>query len=220
MRRLRSEAGFSMIELLTVIALFSLLSVSFYQVLFAQASGSDTTRSLARIADEARPGFNRMVRDTREADAISAASATSYTIKVNFDGDGLYETPNGAGDQEILTFAYDEATDVITLNGEVLMQGVDCVRVTPTDPCTTDVFTYSSNFLEYDWNNNGQTTWQEIDESSCATHGVTGVGDCDQPPVLDAAELPYLNVVTFNVRVASGDNSSDFYTTAQLRNRV
>ena len=216
----RSEDGFTMIELLTVISLFAILSVGFYQVLFAQSRGSDTARSIARIADEVRPGFNRMVRDTREGDAVSSASPTSFTVKVNFDGDALYESPNQLGDAEILTYEYSDANDAVTLNGETLMKNIDCVRSGASGPCTRNVFTYSSSFLEYDWNEDGRTTWQELDEAACATHGVTGVGDCDDPPVLDSSELPYVNVVTFSLRATAGNQFSDFLSTAQLRNRI
>ena len=217
MTRLRSDEGLTLIETLTAMTIFSILAVSFYQVLFMQTRGSETARSVAQIADEARSGFNRMVRDTREGDVISAAGPTAFTVKVNYDGDSFYEMPNGAGDAEILTYAYDEAASTLTLNGETLMSGVDCLRA--GGPCSRDVFTYSSNLLEYDWNDDGRTTWQEIDEAACPTHGVAGVGDCDSPPTLDEPELPYLNIVSFALEVNAADESTEFFATAQLRNR-
>ena len=219
MRQLRNDQGLTLIELLTAIVIFAILSVSFYQVLFMQTRGSETARSVAEIADEARPGFNRMVRDTREGDLISAASPTAFTVKVNFDGDSFYEMPNGAGDAEILTYAYDEAAGTVTLNGETLMSGVDCLPADVEGPCSRDVFSSSSNLLEYDWNDDGRTTWQEIDETACASHGIVEVGDCDTPPTLDASELPYLNIVSFALDVHAADESTEFVGVAQLRNR-
>lgn len=208
------ELGFTMVELLVTMMVFSIVAVSFYQVLFAQAQGADVATSLGRVSEEARVGFNRMVRDTREGDVISAASTTSYAVKVNFDGDGLYENPNERGDYEILTYAYDAGAKTITLNGEVLMRGVEPI---PGE----DPFTFSSNFLEYDWGEPyGTTSWQEINDASCAAHGITGVGDCDVPPVLDAAEFPYLTTVEYSLRVRDGENYTDFVASSQMRNRV
>ena len=206
-----NEGGFTMVEILVSIFVFAVVSAGFYQVLLAQTRGSDVARSVVRMSDEASFAFNRMVRDTREADSISAASTSpmSYTVKVNFNGDAYYENPNAQGDYEILTFAYDAATNSITLNGETLMAGV-------VSACGKDMFTYSSNFLEYDWNDNGVTTWQEIDQAS--TYGVVGVGNNDG--ILNSAEFPYLTTVSYAVRMGTCAKGTDFYATSQLRNRV
>ena len=218
MKTMRNARGMTLIEILTTMAIFALVSVSFYQVMIVQTRGSDTARSIAHIAEEARSGFNRMVRDTREGDVLTAASSTSYTVKVNYDGDAFYENPNQAGDSEILTYAFDESAKTITLNGEALMGGVDCLRAAPSSPCAREVFDYSSTFLEYDWNDDGRTTWQEIDEAACPTHGIVDVGDCDAPPALDAAELPYINVVSFTLEVSADDQATEFFSTAHMRN--
>jgi hypothetical protein len=178
-----------------------------------QSRTADTTRSVSKISQEARTAFDRMVRDVREADLMSAASSagTSFTIKVNYNGDGFYQNPNAAGDSEILTFAYDAAAKTITLNGEVLMGGVQQI---PSKP----LFSFTDDVLDYDWDNNGQTTWLEVDQASCAAHGVTGVGNCNS--TLDAGEFPFLTTVTFAIRGQDGSRQSDFYATAQMRNRV
>ena len=218
MKMPRNERGMTLIEMLTVMTILSLVTVSFYQVMFVQTRGSDTARSIAQIAEEARSGFNRMVRDTREGDTLSAAGGDSYTVKVNYDGDSFYENPNEAGDSEILTYSFDATSNVLELNGESLMAGVDCLRSAPSAPCSRDIFDYSSTFLEYDWNGDGSTTWQELDEAACVSHGIVGVGDCDTPPTLDAAEFPYVNVVTFALEVSSGDHATEFFSTAQMRN--
>jgi hypothetical protein len=152
-----------------------------------------------------------MLRDTREADVISAASPTSFTIKVNYNADGLYQNPNPNGDNEILTYAYDDATKTVTLNGETLMEGVQ--------PSGSRMFDFTSNALEYDWDNSGTTTWEEVDQASCSTHGITGVGDCDPAPgILDAPEFPFLTGVRFALTDTTGNTT--FYATAQLRNRT
>lgn len=207
----RRQAGYTIVEVLVAISLFSVLSVGFYQVLFSQARGADSIRSSAAIGDEARLGFARMVRDTREADAVTAASPTSFTIRVNFNGDAYYQNPNPLGDAEILTYAFDSAAGTITLNGQVLMRGVSRAGTPPQD-----VFQFSSNNLDYDWDGNGTTTWNELD--SAGSRGITGVGDGDG--VFDGPELPYITSVSFNLKLADGGRSTELLATSQMRNRT
>ena len=208
-----NESGMSLIEMLVAMLVFAAVSVGFYQVVISQSKAADATRSVSKISQEARAGFDRLVRDVREADMISAASPTgdSFTIKVNYNGDAYYQNPNPQGDAEVLAFAYDATNKNITLNGEVLMASVE-----PVDAKL--MFSFSDDVLDYDWDNNGVTTWQEVDQSSCTAHGVTGVGNCNN--TLDAGEFPHLTTVTFAIRGREGTRTTDFYATAQMRNRV
>lgn len=213
----RGEGGFTLVELIVSVFVFSLISAGMYQVLFGQARGGEVIKANSDIAEEVRMGFARMVRDTREADVLTAASPTSFTIKVNFNGDGLYQNPNSQGDDEILTYAFDETAGTITLNGQVLMRGVS----KPGNPAE-DVFQYSSNFLEYDWPTppatagDGTTTWLELDRAP--DYGVIGVGNDNG--MLDAGEFPYITTIAFSAKVSQGGRSSNYYATSQLRNRV
>lgn len=194
-----------MVELLASIGIFALVSTGFYSVLFSVQRGSVTSRATTTVSSEARLGFNRMVRDTREGQEIESATPTSYTVRVDYDSDGL--------GPQILT--YSKSGDKIMLDGETLMKGVDCVRA-DGGGCSQDVFHYTSNRLEYDWNTDGVTTWQELDESSSSAHGVVGVGNNDG---LLNAELPFITDVTFALMVESGSAETQFIAQAQLRNR-
>lgn len=214
MTRLRDEGGFGLVETMVAMMVFSVVSIAFYQILFGQLRGTTATKTSVRIGEEARAGFNRMVRDVREGDVLAAASPTSFTVKVNFDGDGLYESPNQQDVEEILTYAHDPVARTITLNGEVLMAGVE-----PVGP-STNVFAFGSNVLDYDWDNSGTTTWIELNNASCAANAVTGVGDCDTPPVLDAGEFPHLTTVSIALKVTLDGHEDEFRSTVQLRNRV
>ena len=205
----RDEGGYSLVEVLFAFLLLSVISASFYVLLFSQQRAGTVARSIANISEETRVGFARMVRDTREGDVLTAATATSFTVKVNFDGDALYEMPNGAGDDEILTYSYDAAAQTISMNGNVLMKGV-----APVDG-STPVFSYSSNNIEYDWLDDGTTTWQDLD--AAPSHGVTGVGNGNG--TLDA-EIPHLTTVHFAVQVSDSGRTEDFTSSAQMRNRV
>lgn len=227
----RNQQGYTIVEVLVAMVVFGIVSTGLYQVLFAQAGVADRTRSISRISDEARLGFNRMVRDVREADAIAwvSPSGNQLTINVNYDGDSYYQNPNTDGDDEILTYTYDPIKQEITIcnatvhtscnsaTTEVLMAGVKTIGAAP-------VFTFTSSNLEYDWGNgaggppDGVTTWQEIDEASDPTHNIFGVGNNND--TLDAAELPFLNTVSFAIRQSDGGRETDFYSRVQMRNKL
>nr|MDQ3879030.1 prepilin-type N-terminal cleavage/methylation domain-containing protein [Actinomycetota bacterium] len=240
---LRSEDGYSLLEMVVAVFLFALVSGGFYQVLLAQTRSTNTTRMGTHIAEEARLGFNRMVRDVREADTISAASinaatgASSFTIKVNYNNDSQYTS------DEILTYSYDPTAKTISLNTsggtpEVLMSGVSPVVCSASTPCAAGsttpacpatayplgcVFSFMSSYLDYDWNGDGFTTWQEVDDASCSSHGITGVGDCNgggaaTGQILDSGEFPYLTMISFGIKVTDGSRSNDFIDRAQMRN--
>ena len=212
----KRQQGFTLIELLVAILLLSIVSIGIYSVLFASARSSDTSRAITKVSEEARLGFGRMVRDTRQGRALVAASDTSYTVEVDFDGDGVIEpdgTPNSQGDFEVLTFSFNDATNTVALNGEVLMRRVLCVEVSGV---CRPIFNYTSNRLEYDWSSpkDAIATWQELD--AAPTHGVIGVGNNNS--TLDSAELPFISNVTYELMVEEKDASTEYIAEAQLRN--
>lgn len=187
---MKNERGFTLIELLVVMALFAVVSVGLYQVMLSSVRGNETAQDVATIAQEARLGLNRMVRDTREASGVLEATETSYKITVRFPGS---TTP------EELTYSY-HAGNTIRLNGQLLIEGVEPIGTTP-------VFTYSSNRLEYDWDGDGITSWQELNDAG--SHGVT----------LAANKLIYVSSVDYAFLLRSGPRQTEFYAQAQLRNR-
>ena len=208
--REQGGSGFTLVEVLIAIFLFSILSVGFYQVMFSGVSGSDVTRDIADSTEEARLGFGRMVRETREADSIESAGPDSYSILIDYDGDGDFEE----NQYEYVRFSFDDSTSQITLSAldpddgsviesGVLMDGVSRVGTTP-------MFSYSSNLLQYDTDGDGVTEQNEIDAA-------TGVGNSDG--VISGAELDLVSSVEYSLRSTSGDRGSDFSTEAQIRNR-
>ena len=216
MKRLAAdESGFTLIEILVALVVFAAISIGFYQVMLSGVRGSETTRSVAEISEEARAGLNRMIRDLREADTIDDASPTSFTIWVDYDGDETRDYTS----YEYLRYTYSSVDGSISLDAldassnpissATLMENVT------KDSANTDIFSYSSNRLEYDWNPaDGVTTWQEIDDPPA---GYNGLGDRDG--VLDATELAYVSNVSINFDVAVGGEESEFAAEAQLRNR-
>jgi prepilin-type N-terminal cleavage/methylation domain-containing protein len=215
MIREHAEAGYTLIEVLIALLVFSIISVGFYQVMVQGVRGSEQSRDVAEISEEARAGFNRLLRDVREADALDAAGSTSFTIWVDYDADSTRDYTS----DEVIRYTFDEVEGTVTLasldsggnvqTSAVLMDGVQ------NDAANTDIFRYTSNRLEYDWNPvDGVTTWEEIDTPQT---GVNGIGDRDG--TLDVAELSLLSniIIKFNVQV--GDSVTEFLGEGQLRNR-
>lgn len=221
MKVARQEGGFTLVEVLVTMTLFSVLAVGFYQVLISGNAGSRASRAVVQISQEARLGINRLIRDTREAGSFRCApptspcpTSTSYNVVVDFDGNGQYQNPpdNTKGFYEDLIFAYDAVGKRITINGDTLIGGVGQIP-------GKDVFSYASHRLEYDWNGDGITTWQELDDAP--NHGIVGVGNNNRATTTgpDVGELSLISYVTYSFRVSSGTRSSDFEARAQLRNR-
>ena len=199
------DDGFTLIETLVAISLFAIVSVSFYSVLLASIGVSETSHDVVRISEDARLGLNRMIRDTREGQALANLGPTSYEVDIDFDGDGITsgsgENPNGNGDYEALKFKYVESQDSITLNGEVLAAGVEAIGTEP-------IFSFTSNDLKYDWNGDGVTTQAELDAAS--SYGY---------PAINGGDSGLYTSVAFAFQVRRGDRITQFRGQAQLRNR-
>jgi prepilin-type N-terminal cleavage/methylation domain-containing protein len=212
----RSQAGFTLVELMMAITVFASVSIGLYTVMLSAASGSRAARDVVDVSEEARLGFGRMVRDTREGKLIDSVSAdlNSFEVHVDFDGDNVI-TPlpdtNSLGDVEELTYTYDPADKTLRLNDEVLVRGVECA--TDSGGSCLPVFSFGSNRLEFDTSpKDGVTSWTELDQAPASS----GVGNAND--VLDM-ELPLISNVSFALLVREGDAERDFYAEAQLRNQ-
>ena len=244
MSRIRDDGGYTLVEVMVAISLFSIISIGFYQVMFSGVTGSETARDVSRISEEARLGFNRMVRDTRETAGhcfgatdpscgLVRATATSYEVEIDFNGDGDVDYDQ----DEYLRYSFDAvagtisvealAADETTLEGpDVLVEGVEQI-----DPdgvsgplLPEDVFQYTSNHLEYDYlptgAPDGVTTSAEIDTPPA---GVSDVGDGDG--VLDGRgddnprEVLYISNIIYSFNVRQNERVSTFYAEASMRNR-
>jgi prepilin-type N-terminal cleavage/methylation domain-containing protein len=215
----RNERGFAMIELMVTIVLLAIVTTGAYMVLFSLNEASTKTRNVAQVSQEARLSFNRMVRDTRQGRGIDAVDTNitddgkvSYTVLVDFDGNNVISqpSPNPSGDYEALTYEFDRDAKTVTLNGEVLMRGAECAEPT----CT--VFSYSSSQMQYDWDENGVVTMEELDAAGCPLHGNPTIGNCNN--TLDV-ELALISNVDFAFQISSGNSSAEFFVQAQLRNK-
>jgi prepilin-type N-terminal cleavage/methylation domain-containing protein len=198
----RDQRGYTLVETLVAIVLLSIVGSTVYMALFSGARGSQTSRDIANVAQEARSGLNRLIRDTREADQISDVSQSSYNVKIDFNSDGSYQNPNAVGDYEDLTFSYHSSSKTIQLNGEVLIAGVEQAGSRP-------IFSFASNALEYDFDNNGITTLTELEDAASHGYSVPAPG----------TEHTFISNVSFEFQINDGEATTDFYGEAQLRNR-
>ena len=214
-RHREAQRGFTLVELLVTMLMLSLGSVAFYQVMFAGVGGSNTSRAVVRISDEARLGFNRMIRDTRQANAIRLATPTGYAVDIDFDGNGsITQAPskNSQGDYEQLSF--------VVVGGRLYIQacsatqGLDCgqERTVLIDGVSAvaggDIFRYSSNRLEYDCNPaDGVTDQAELNNTTCTVTQLT-----------PTQQLSALTDIDYNLTVTLGGRSSTFTAHANIRN--
>jgi prepilin-type N-terminal cleavage/methylation domain-containing protein len=212
----RDERGFTIIELLVTVAVLSLVSAGFYQVLFAGQRSSEGTRDVVDISEEARLGLNRLLRDTREAQTITATSATEYSIRIDFDGDGDTVNDLASGDYENLTFQLSGRSILVSapygsgassgVVTETLMDDVTCVQ--GAGGVCEPLFTYTSNLLQYDADGDGETSYAELQAAQAA--GATDL----------AADLStHITGVKFLFNVEKGGRTTTFRSSATLRNR-
>lgn len=217
MTQVRNEEGFTLVEFLVAIFVFSAISIAMYQVLFMTTRGSERAKDIVNTSEEARLGFNRLVRDTREGREVKSPSSQSFTVDIDFNGNGTIEPspPDPLGSYESVRFDFNPVTGgfgtvTVTAAGstETLMDGVDCIR--KTDGTCNPAFTYRSSRLEYDANADGVTSSAELDAAP-------SIGNNNG--VLDGNEIALVDVVAFALRVKVGGSIENFYAEAQLRNQ-
>jgi prepilin-type N-terminal cleavage/methylation domain-containing protein len=87
-----SARGFTIIELIVVIALFVIL-VSVIPMIFLTGLKSwSSGRNRAQIREEANLAMEMMVRDLGQADTITVATASAITFAADVDNDNANET--------------------------------------------------------------------------------------------------------------------------------
>lgn len=230
--RVSEEGGYSLLEMLVSMAIFSVVGIGFMAVMLSVARSTDATTDSVRVSDQARLGLNRLVRDTREAGWISLSSASptgphdAFTVKIDYNSDGAFANPatgTAQSSYEIVTYTYDDANNRITVTApgvgtETLVTGVDCVRHPNTNVCVSDVFSFTSNRLEYDWNGDGVTELQELDKAACPPQSLSTLDSSCNNSLVDA-ELANITSVNLAVSLTAGKRTSDYFAEAQLRNR-
>ncbi len=210
----KDERGFTLVEMLVATFLFMILGTVLLATVVSSTRGVRSSREYNDLNEEARLMLNRMSRELREAQAITAAtnpggttySATtnsSVTFEVDFNGNGVIEA--SADDPELLTYTYDATIKPVTLqaageNYPILAANVSFFKIT-----------YTSRLWQFDANKDGTVTWQEIDADTSGAYG-------NRNNTLDQ-ELGSVDSMTIDVTVLTGARRQDYRTQIDLRNR-
>lgn len=205
------DAGFTMVEMLVGMGLFSLLGTLLLGFALSTARVSSSVSDAADVTEESRLAIERMGREVRQARGlrgavVTAGKVTAITLEIDFDGNGVIDTT--ATDPEVLTYRFDPAAKTLTLTGNDLDGSAVTRPVLAGGVQDVDIRLRSSRWM-YDTNNDGTTTWQEIDAST--------VGDQDDTP--DGPELDLIDLVSVRLTVVEGATSRTFTVQADMRNR-
>lgn len=229
------DEGFTLVELLMAMALFSVLGVMVLTTVLSTGRIADNSSTYNDLNEEARNVLNRFSREMREAQRIdgvvnavgpgySASADTSVTLSVDFDGDGTIEP--SAADPEVLTYTYQRAQRrlVLTAAGStvpVLAGNVETfklsyyARISDSARLGLDGLTTASGgtcgSVPVGAVKDGELTWPELDADPTRKHG-----DCSG--ALGAAELPYLNSVGVELTVLKAPRQQHYRTRIDLRN--
>jgi type II secretory pathway pseudopilin PulG len=209
------EGGFTLVEMLVAGAIFLGLSTLMFSLVLTGARTVTDTRQHNDLNEEARLVLNRMSREIREAELIrtatnpvgptwTSANDVSITFEVDFDGDTIIE--ESAADPEKITYLYSQDEQKLYLQAGGVTTPILAENVTEF---TLD-FTSSSGYL-YDADENGTTTWMELDADPT---GKVGNGN----GVLDTAELKYIDSVSIEVTLLESPHEQKYRTTIDLRN--
>jgi prepilin-type N-terminal cleavage/methylation domain-containing protein len=225
------QRGFTLVELLVAAGLFLVLSTMLFSTVISGARQARNGREYNDLNEEARLLLNRMSRELREAQAISAvtnpgaavssagtalyptyyapaAGNSSVTFDVDFNGNGTIEPT--AADPERLTYQYDRANRrvLLTAAGETL----------PVLAGNVEAFAmrYTSRVYQSDGSVNvtkdGTVNWEELDADTVNAGG-------NQNHVLDGQELTRIDSITIEVTVLKGARQQTYRTQVDLRNR-
>jgi prepilin-type N-terminal cleavage/methylation domain-containing protein len=215
----RPDAGFTLVELLVAMGLFGILATILLGLAISSSGVANDTRKLATVGDEARLGMERMTRELREAakiaDVVLPTSAgvgpTEFTLWVDFDASGCIHngttTPLPA-EPEQLSYTWDPATRYLTLSAVV--NGVRRNGLLLATKVSRFSLRLNSSSWQYDANQDGTTTWQEIDASS--------IGDHNQAN-FTSAELERIDLVGLSITATDGTHDVDYATDVDLRNQ-
>lgn len=208
------DAGMTLIEVLVAMSLFGVLATLLLSLSISTGAVTNDVRALSNINEESRLAVDRLSRELRQATEVTAISLpatatdrTSLTFWTDFDGDGAQDL--NAADPEILTYAWDPASDRFTLtvndaSGTAVTRPLLAANVSEFD------LDLRSSLWQYDTDANGRTTWQELDAISAG-------GNNNGAP--DGAELQKLDLVGVRIVVLDGTRSQTYITSVDLRNR-
>ncbi|MCA1839674.1 MAG: type II secretion system protein J [Actinomycetota bacterium] len=218
-KRMRDDAGFTLIEVLIAMFLFAILTTVLFTVVLSSANTLTSIRTTTDLNEEARLVMNRMSRELRESENIISvtnpdgpsfdpnATSTAITFDVDFNGNGLIE-PN-ASDSERLTYNYDRP------NRRLLLQTSSQTLPILANNVEAFKLTYTSRNYDCDQNKDGTVTWLEVDQAPSPCPASAG----NSNSLLDV-ELNNINSLTIELTVLTGAKQQDYRTQIDLRNQA
>jgi prepilin-type N-terminal cleavage/methylation domain-containing protein len=194
------DAGFTLVELMVAILLLSILMTGVLASVMSTSGALDNVRATSDITGEARVAMERMSRELRQAERLLAATPSSFSLEGDFNHDGLIAD----ADNERVTYTFDGVAGELVLTttaslGSPILAG----RVSS---CVVD---YTSSLWEHDADDNGETTYLEIDQAIGNGNGIL-----DLPEELEAIDL-----VDITLTVSRSGRTQTFTTSTNLRNR-
>lgn len=235
------DGGFTLIEMLVAMLLVSVLGAIFLTTVVGARDSADTTVSAQDLNEEARLALNRMARELRQATTLDevfnpdgasydSAAMTAITFAADFDGDGCIDgevpspapipvptcQPYNPANPETLTYCWQGSMSggqLYLVPGTLTGSTCDVNGATPilSGDVTAFKLSYRSNEYLYDANDDGITTWSELDQAG------PPVGNDDGE--LDQPDLGNVDSVVIDMTVQGKDGRSQSYETqVDLRN--
>jgi len=223
----RGDSGLTLVELLVSIVLVGLIGSIVFTSVMATQRAADSSRQTNDLNEEARLVLNRMSRELREAQRItavvnpmgpgySATSDSSITFEVDFNGNGVIEPT--AADPEELTYLYDVSAQRLQLQAAgaalpVLAANVASFQVNFTSrKYVYDGTTNASGGVcgSVTGSKDGIVDWQEVDGNAARLYG-----NCNA--TLDT-ELTVVDSVFISLKVLYGSKQQEYQTQVDLRN--
>ena len=210
-----ADCGFTLIELLVAMGLFAVLGSILLGLGISTSNIANQTRQLSTVGDESRLGMERMTRELRETakiadvvlpDSSHPADKTSFKLWADFNSNGCIDP--AAADPEELTYTYDPSTEYLTLTASIDGQP-RTERLLATKVSSFDLQLNSSAW-QYDANNNGTTTWEEVNDSS--------IGDQNRASFTDT-ELEYIDLIGLSITTTDNSQNVDYTANVDLRNQ-
>jgi prepilin-type N-terminal cleavage/methylation domain-containing protein len=216
------DRGFSVVEVLVAMGLFSLLSTLLLGLALSTSQVTKDVQTLTNVNEESRLAMERLTRELRQASAITAVhlpetadttDTTALTFWIDFNGDGAQDL--NAADPEVLTYRWNPVTARLTLTAN---DATGTAVTRPVLAASVSGFTLGlrSSKWQYDVSISGQppdgiTSWQELDAAGPPVGNNNGA--------LDSQELDSINLVALTMTVLDGERAQTYSTQVDLRNR-
>jgi hypothetical protein len=194
--------------------LFSILITITMTMAIGTSRAVSATQAFTSLNEQARVAIERMSRELRQAEAITAVTLPTATTGVamtltnDFNSNGIIDS--SAVDPEVLTYRYDPVGHRVTLTANDV-DGTAVTRPILSENVTKFSLQFRSSLWQYDKNGDGVTAWQELDASPSIGNG---------NGILDGAELSRIDSVAIELTVTEDGHSQTYQTAVGLRNNA